>query len=342
MSYESATDEIDSMLQGLRIDARTIEEHIAALTKALHTATGNRTVVEMKIERLSALLNEIHAIRQNDPGVSAEADRTAEGHTGVAPLVSKAISSRRIRPVVFWSVGVVSLALLVLVQTVREHPVGASAQDEAAGNQHASSASGASSTDVPAQLVSTTNTTPVVAAPVAQTSAVAATLASQPSETSSVPNSEAFNADDAIAAATRSFQLAAQQWSAAGASCEPAEIAKILNLQKIEFDSGSEQIPSSARDNLRVSAQLLKSCVEQGHPIRLQVAAFSDNGGSEEANLHLSHKRAVAVRAHLVEAGEPGHLLTAKGYGEERPVAGNDTARGRFLNRRIEFVPVSP
>jgi outer membrane protein OmpA-like peptidoglycan-associated protein len=52
----------------------------------------------------------------------------------------------------------------------------------------------------------------------------------------------------------------------------------------------------------------------------------------------LSQQRAEAVRSYLVEQGVPPGMLVAKGYGDTRPVASNDTDEGRFRNRRIEFV----
>ena len=54
-------------------------------------------------------------------------------------------------------------------------------------------------------------------------------------------------------------------------------------------------------------------------------------------NEKLSQERADAVVAYLVSKGIDKSRLTAKGYGSSRPVASNDTAEGRQLNRRTEF-----
>jgi outer membrane protein OmpA-like peptidoglycan-associated protein len=80
------------------------------------------------------------------------------------------------------------------------------------------------------------------------------------------------------------------------------------------------------------------ACEHNGKPARLEVAGYSDNLGGQQANLQLSKKRAESVRAFLVKTGVPADSLTAQGYGDARPVASNDTASGRFANRRIEFV----
>jgi outer membrane protein OmpA-like peptidoglycan-associated protein len=80
------------------------------------------------------------------------------------------------------------------------------------------------------------------------------------------------------------------------------------------------------------------ACSHNGRAAKLEVAGYSDNVGGDAANLSLSKKRAESVRAFLIKTGVPADSLTAQGYGDARPVASNDTASGRFANRRIEFV----
>ncbi len=57
-----------------------------------------------------------------------------------------------------------------------------------------------------------------------------------------------------------------------------------------------------------------------------------------KTNLELSAERAVNVLRIFVKCGYPEKLLSARGYGEYRPIAPNDTPEGRAKNRRIEFV----
>ena len=63
--------------------------------------------------------------------------------------------------------------------------------------------------------------------------------------------------------------------------------------------------------------------------------------GSDAYNLDLSDRRAKAVRVFLEKRGEidPARL-DAVGYGESRPIASNQTRKGRSANRRVEFVIV--
>jgi outer membrane protein OmpA-like peptidoglycan-associated protein len=147
-----------------------------------------------------------------------------------------------------------------------------------------------------------------------------------------------FNVEQAVASATENFRGAIKGLLAADHACAAAEVVKVLNLQVINFTSASARVPASAVEDLNQSAQVLNACARNGKAARLEVAGYSDNVGGAQANLQLSKKRAEAVRAYLVKTGVPADSLIAQGYGDVRPVASNDTASGRFANRRIEFV----
>ncbi|QXD16858.1 OmpA family protein [Rhodocaloribacter litoris] len=75
------------------------------------------------------------------------------------------------------------------------------------------------------------------------------------------------------------------------------------------------------------------------HPgLRLEIAGHTDSTGPDDYNLRLSQQRAEAVRTYLIERfGIAPERLLARGYGETRPLADNDTPTGRTLNRRVEF-----
>jgi|GEM_PF-53840 len=77
----------------------------------------------------------------------------------------------------------------------------------------------------------------------------------------------------------------------------------------------------------------------QKHPIRsVLIEGHTDSVGSDEYNLNLSEKRAVAVKNALVAKGVGEERITPKGYGKKYPVASNNTSEGRQLNRRVEVV----
>lgn len=71
---------------------------------------------------------------------------------------------------------------------------------------------------------------------------------------------------------------------------------------------------------------------------RIRVTGHTDNVGDPRRNQRLSEARAEAVRAYLVEKGINGDRIEAVGYGDQQPVADNDTEEGRQRNRRIEAV----
>ncbi|ACC72095.1 OmpA family protein [Paraburkholderia phymatum] len=146
-----------------------------------------------------------------------------------------------------------------------------------------------------------------------------------------------FDPAQAVADAAQSFRNAARSLLAPGASCATTDLLKTLNLQVVNFASSDAHVPQSAFDDLGQSAKLLQACAKSGHALKLEVAGYSDNVGSESANRELSKERADAVRAFLVKAGVPADALIARGYGNVRAVASNATESGRFANRRIEF-----
>lgn len=68
----------------------------------------------------------------------------------------------------------------------------------------------------------------------------------------------------------------------------------------------------------------------------IEISGHSDNLGNPKTNKALSEKRAQACRDYLISKGVGGERITAVGYGDERPIAPNDTEEGRQKNRRIE------
>lgn len=71
---------------------------------------------------------------------------------------------------------------------------------------------------------------------------------------------------------------------------------------------------------------------------RTRVEGHTDNVGGKERNKKLSVERAQSVMDYLVKNGIDPKKVEADGFGDTRPVAPNLTARGRELNRRVEFV----
>jgi outer membrane protein OmpA-like peptidoglycan-associated protein len=72
--------------------------------------------------------------------------------------------------------------------------------------------------------------------------------------------------------------------------------------------------------------------------VRIQISGHTDNMGKKAANKVLSQNRARACRDYVISKGIDGSRIEAVGYGDERPIAPNDTDEGRAQNRRIEAV----
>jgi hypothetical protein len=102
---------------------------------------------------------------------------------------------------------------------------------------------------------------------------------------------------------------------------------------KIVFEPGSVEITEAAGEILDRIAEILPDCLH----VPMEIGGHTDSQGREEMNLGLSQSRADAVLNGLLARGVLVSNLTARGYGETRPIADNDTEEGRERNRRIEF-----
>ena len=104
------------------------------------------------------------------------------------------------------------------------------------------------------------------------------------------------------------------------------------------FQDGSSALDRSSQDNLQDLAQLLEAAVFKDQTLIL--AGFSDGKGAAKANLDLSRDRAVQVLLEL-KAAAPGlsddQLPRVEAFGEAMPMACDETAAGRRLNRRVEL-----
>ena len=141
-------------------------------------------------------------------------------------------------------------------------------------------------------------------------------------------------ADRAVEYTGQAKQKALAALNTMGAQFSPDVFVNAMNLAVINFATGSAAIPADAQDLIAKAASVLKAA-PKGTVI--EVGGHTDNVGDPAANLTLSQERADAVRQALIASGANGAALTAKGYGDARPVASNDTEYGRFRNRRINY-----
>jgi outer membrane protein OmpA-like peptidoglycan-associated protein len=109
--------------------------------------------------------------------------------------------------------------------------------------------------------------------------------------------------------------------------------AKEWVLTGVQFESGSDKLKSGSSAKLDEAVQILKDNAS----VRVQIQGHTDNMGDPEFNQALSEKRAVSVKTYLVSKGIDANRLETTGFGENVPLADNETADGRANNRRIEF-----
>jgi OOP family OmpA-OmpF porin len=113
----------------------------------------------------------------------------------------------------------------------------------------------------------------------------------------------------------------------------PAPVEEKIVLRGVNFDFNKADIRPDAAVILDEAATILNE-----NPGRnVSVGGYTDSVGAEDYNQKLSERRAASVKDYLVGKGVSASRLTTMGYGETNPVASNDTADGRALNRRVEL-----
>lgn len=112
----------------------------------------------------------------------------------------------------------------------------------------------------------------------------------------------------------------------------PLTAGSVIALRNIFFNTASYDLLPASNAELEKLVQLLRT----NTTLRIELGGHTDNVGADAANLTLSDQRAQAVRDFVIAQGIDASRITAKGYGETKPVATNDTEEGRAQNRRTE------
>ena len=107
-------------------------------------------------------------------------------------------------------------------------------------------------------------------------------------------------------------------------------------LGGVVFDTGKSNIKANFYPELNAIATTMN--INPG--LKVEVQGHTDSVGRAASNMKLSENRAKAVMEYLVSKGIDAKRLSAKGLGEARPIATNDTPEGRAQNRRVELKPI--
>jgi outer membrane protein OmpA-like peptidoglycan-associated protein len=121
--------------------------------------------------------------------------------------------------------------------------------------------------------------------------------------------------------------------NAAGLSDEINRSGRVA-VYGVHFDTGKATILPNSDSTLGEIVKLM----QQNPDLKLRVEGHTDTKGVPSANQALSEKRAQAVVAWLTAHGIAAARLSAKGFGQDKPVADNSTEDGRAKNRRVELV----
>ncbi len=109
---------------------------------------------------------------------------------------------------------------------------------------------------------------------------------------------------------------------------------EIVILEQVEFETGQATIKHASDGLLSSVAQVFKDYPDI---LKVEVQGHTDSRGSAGLNKNLSQRRAEAVLKALIARGIKAGRLVAKGYGQDVPIADNNTDEGRQKNRRVQF-----
>ena len=112
----------------------------------------------------------------------------------------------------------------------------------------------------------------------------------------------------------------------------------ILRMKRLNFRSGSAVIPPSTYAMIDNAVESILMFSDRS----VRVEGHTDSAGGNLYNQALSERRSEAVKAYLMAKLEESRTIESLGFGEEKPIANNETLQGREKNRRIDIVLLAP
>ena len=109
----------------------------------------------------------------------------------------------------------------------------------------------------------------------------------------------------------------------------------VLSDDSVKFPTDAAALSPEAEQRLAQFAQRLQS---ENRNVYLEIQGYTDSTGTPQHNDELGQQRAEAVRRFLNRQGVALNRMATISYGQEQPVASNDTPEGRSQNRRVTIV----
>lgn len=128
--------------------------------------------------------------------------------------------------------------------------------------------------------------------------------------------------------------IAQQEMQIKELNARKTERGLVITLGDVLFRTNQAQMEPGGMRNIYKLADFLKQYPQR----KVMIEGHTDSIGSASLNQELSDRRANAVRMALIDMGISSDRITSRGYGEAFPVASNNTATSRQLNRRVEII----
>lgn len=128
--------------------------------------------------------------------------------------------------------------------------------------------------------------------------------------------------------------IAQQEMQIKELNARKTERGLVITLGDVLFRTNQAQLEPGGMRNIYKLADFLKQYPQR----KVMIEGHTDSIGSASLNQELSDRRANAVRMALIDMGISSDRITSRGYGEAFPVASNNTATSRQLNRRVEII----
>jgi len=106
-----------------------------------------------------------------------------------------------------------------------------------------------------------------------------------------------------------------------------------ISFDRLYFKTSSSELTDESKKQLNNISQILKAFPNAA----IKLGGYTDNSGNPDSNLKLSTQRAKVAQAALIADGVGAERVEAEGYGQEHPIASNETAEGKAQNRRIDL-----